>query len=112
MNPPPFLEISAELLDVAEKAMHNYLASGNCSPVLSEIVTDMLLGGEWECVDSVFFESQEDHEMYVRSGVINMLPTALEQRRKIKEGGRDGWNKTAYNHFVMHLRKNQNPNNT
>lgn len=111
MNPPPFLEVSAELLDVAEKAMHNYLASGNCSPVLSEIVTNILLGGEWGCVDNMFFESQ-DHEIYIKSGVVNMLPSALEQRREIKDGGRDGWNRTAYHHFVEHLRKNQNPNNT
>lgn len=111
MNPPPFLEVSAELLDVAEKAMHNYLASGNCSPVLSEIVTDMLLGGEWRCVDSVFFEAH-DHEIYIKSGVLNMLPSPSELKTQKNSSSRDKWNITAYNHFVKHLRRNQNPNNT
>jgi hypothetical protein len=108
MNPPPFLEISAELLDVAEKAMHNYLASGNCSPVLSEIVTNLLLGGEWGCFDSVFFEAY-DHEIYIKSGVLNMLPSPSELKTQKNSSSRDKWNRTAYNHFVMHLSKKPKP---
>ncbi len=84
MNPPPFLEISDELLHLFKKACEKYIADGsNDYPEVKEIVVSILLGEEWPLCYSLCNRDTKKIEQYFMDSLFDLLP--LDSELKLKK---------------------------
>jgi hypothetical protein len=101
MNPPPFLEISDDILDIFKAAAMKYVTEDSkAKPQIKEIVVSMLLGEQWvECSvvrDIGFGDGFED-------ALFNLLPTSREIAYKEEHRDRYCWNARARKSLFKYL---------
>lgn len=101
MNPPPFLKISDDILDVFKAAAIKYVTEdSNAKPQIKEIVVSMLLGEQWvECSVVSAIGSDERFE----DALFNLLPTSREIDYKKEDSARFNWNAQARKSLFKYL---------
>lgn len=93
MNPPPFLEISEELIDIFKAAAIKYVTEDSkANPQIKEIVVSMLLGEQWVECSVVTGIGYEDGFV---DALFNLLPTAREIDYKDADSTRHSWHAKA-----------------
>lgn len=104
MNPPDYLEIPQETLDVFRQALEISLAVENLSPKNKDIAVSILMGSDWPVYDEV------DHlgHAYGKYAMYVFLPTRYEIESKKPTDTRDGFMKNAVNILTFFINKHKN----
>lgn len=101
LNPPKILNISPELLDLAERAMHKYLASGDTDPKVAAIVTSMLLGEQWTNT-AIPHDIPVTKKWFFHEGLHWITPSRGEAEGR-EDDERPDWNIRASTEFTIYL---------
>lgn len=72
MKPPKNMNIDPELLEITKAACLKFLATESRSPKMTDLVTEMLIGGEWP--NDV--DKRLEGNCLFFSGLIYLLPSA------------------------------------
>ena len=100
MNPPDYYPLPAEVLEVAELACKKYLASSETIPEVVELVTDLLMGGDWP--DCSIIVHDIVHLSCFYKAMYYLLPTEGEKKRRVKSR-RYQYHTITFNHFKKYL---------
>lgn len=101
LNPPKILNIGPELLDLAERAMHKYLASGDTDPQVAAIVTSMLLGEQWTYT-AIPHDFPPSKKWFFHEGLHWITPSRFEVEGE-EADERPEWNHMACVEFKKYL---------
>lgn len=101
MNPPLFLNIRDDLLDLFKAAAIKYVTEdSNAKPQIKEIAVSMLLGERWvehSVVSAIGFDEGFEDALF------NLLLTSREMDYKKEDSARFNWNAQARKSLFKYL---------
>lgn len=107
MNPPDYYPVPSELLEAARLSITKVLASGNIDQKTTELLTNMLMGGEWP--DNSIYKHIPETYKNIYFAILYFLPSVGEKRsEKHNENHYTSMN-LALIYFKAYLNEPQNP---
>ena len=107
MNPPDYYPVPDEVLEAARLSITKVLASGNIDQKTTELLTNMLMGGEWP--DNSIYKHIPDTYKNMHFAILYFLPSVEEKMRKKPNQNHYQSMHSALTYFKAYLNAPQNP---
>lgn len=107
MNPPDYYPVPSEVLEAARLSITKALASGNTDQKTTELLTNMLMGGEWPN-NSIYKHIPETYKN-IHFAILYFLPSVEEKIRKKHNQNHYTSMNLALTYFKKYIDEPQNP---